>query len=119
MDIKKTTLQFVQKLREAYIGSDAYYKDFQVEFGRNYAKIISVSATGRSSWGYIVLKPGRYQHLRVGDLLKSASWKKPETNKARGNILDGTDMHEWTGPVYLSSNGSASVGKSTTVGLLK
>lgn len=119
MDIKKTTLQFVQKLRETYLPSINYYKDFQVQFGRNYAKIISVSATGRSSWGYIVLKPGKHEHLKVGDLLKSASWKKPETNKARGNILEGTDTHEWTGPVYLSNNGSPSVGRDTIIGLLK
>jgi hypothetical protein len=119
MDIKKTTHKFVQKLRDTYLPSLTHYKDFQVEFGRNYAKIISVSTRSRASWGFIVINPGKHEHLRVGDLLKSASWKKPETNKARGNILDGTDTHEWTGPVYLSSTGVPSVGKNTTVGLLK
>jgi len=56
MDIKKTTYKFVQKLRDTYLPGLTYYKDFQVEFGRNYAKIISLASSSRSVWGYIVIQ---------------------------------------------------------------
>jgi hypothetical protein len=108
MDIKTAIRQYVKALRQKYIDAEGHYADFEIQFGRTYVKIISKSSMvgGRSAWGFIVMNvPKGKEHLHKGDLLKAASWNAPATNVARGNILKGTDMTQWTGPVYVTSKG--------------
>lgn len=62
---------------------------FKVEFepGQSYIRVVQSSDTGqRSSHSFIVKKAGQFP---VGTILKSASWKAPAKNFARGNVLTG------------------------------
>jgi len=76
--------------------------------GQKFQRIINVGGSQRSSHSFIVLKdctvktmPGSKHKtltLRVGDILKCASWKAPALNFVRGNILDGNYGNcRWTG----------------------
>jgi ribulose bisphosphate carboxylase small subunit len=72
--------------------------DFMVEFeqGSSYIRVVQSSRTGqRSSHSFIVVKPGKFP---VGTILKSASWKAPAKNFARGDLLTGNFKRiSWTG----------------------
>jgi len=77
-----------KSLYARFPGSDT---QFVYEAGRKYVKIINLSgAVGhnyRSSHSYVVIgDQGKFKH---GDILKSASWKAPAKNFARGNVLTG------------------------------
>ena len=72
--------------------------------GSKYIKIITGSSGGKSVWGFVVNSKtdGKFKY---GDILKSASWKAPARNFARGNILDDTveslkTKISWTGVRY-------------------
>lgn len=71
---------------------------FRVDFepGSSYIRVVQSSDTGsRSSHSFIVVKPGKF---KVGDILKSASWRSPAKNFVRGNIFDKTfNRIRWTG----------------------
>ena len=41
------------------------------------------------------------EKFKKGDLLKAAGWAAPARNAARGNILKGGYVINWTGPLYL------------------
>ena len=59
--------------------------------GPRYVRIVSVSSQ-RSAWGFV--------DKTTGDVLKSAGWKSPAKNFARGNIFDdqhGCGRVRWTG----------------------
>jgi hypothetical protein len=66
--------------------------------GKIYAHVISTREDGsRSSEAFIVLSDtGKF---KTGDILKSASWKAPAKNFARGNVFDPVSYkhHRWTG----------------------
>ena len=71
---------------------------FAYETGRKYVKIIMSRANGtaESSHSWVVIgDQGKFKH---GDILKSASWKSPAKNFARGNVLTGNFKHiRWAG----------------------
>ena len=73
----------------------------EVSYGSKYIKIVTGKNGGnRSVWGFIV-NTDKDKKFKKGDLLKAAGWAAPARNKARGNILDGGYVINWTGPLYL------------------
>jgi len=76
-----------KSLYARFPGSDT---QFVYEAGRKYVKIISQNVyfpPNRSSHSYVVIgDQGKFKH---GDILKSATWKAPAKNFARGNVLTG------------------------------
>ena len=70
-------------------------------YGSKYIKIITGKHGGnRSGWGFIVITD-KDKKFKKGDLLKAAGWAAPARNAARGNILKGEYVINWTGPLYL------------------
>jgi hypothetical protein len=77
-----------------------FTRELVVEFdmGNKFIKVIvghstnGVPDTGRSSHSFIVL--GEYKGakniFKHGDILKSASWRAPAKNFARGNIMENS-----------------------------
>lgn len=64
----------------------------EFDFGAKFIKVI-VGHTGdtqRSSHSFIVINEykGAKNTFKHGDILKSASWKAPAKNFARGNVLE-------------------------------
>ena len=82
--------------------NDAMKADFvegwDVKSGSKYVKIMTDN--GGSAWGFIV-KTDTDKKFKKGDILKCAGWAAPARNKARGNVLEGNYLINWTGPVYL------------------
>jgi len=89
-------------------GQGFRYDIFADKAGSKFQRIWKTSWGQKSSHSFIVLKactvktmPGSKNKtltLRVGDILKCASWKKPALNFVRGNILDGNYGNcSWTG----------------------
>ena len=73
----------------------------EVSYGKKYIKIITGKHGGnRSVWGFIV-NTDEDKKFKKGDLLKAAGWAAPARNAARGNILKGGYVINWTGPLYL------------------
>ena len=73
----------------------------EVLYGSKYIKIVTVKHGGqRSVWGFIV-NTDKDKKFKKGDLLKAAGWTAPARNAARGNILKGGYVINWTGPLYL------------------
>ena len=73
----------------------------EVSYGKKYIKIITGKHGGnRSVWGFIV-NTDEDKKFKKGDLLKAAGWSAPARNAARGNILKGGYVINWTGPLYL------------------
>ena len=75
---------------------------FVFEEGRNYIKLVREQSYDQniddihiSVLGFIVKKVPKgidnktNEPFKIGDMLMAASWSKPATNFARGNILDG------------------------------
>tara|TARA_B100000131_G_scaffold175621_1_gene169660 strand:+ start:75 stop:446 length:372 start_codon:yes stop_codon:yes gene_type:complete len=78
---------------------------YGVTKGSKYLKIVSyddANGEGASVWGFINKGNPKFN---VGDILKSAGWKTPALNKARGNILEGYNVlarpNRIYGPDYL------------------
>jgi len=73
-----------KSLYARFPGSDIQYV---FEAGKKYVKIISHYGTQMSSHSFVVI--GDQGKFKNGDILKSASWKAPAKNFARGNVLTG------------------------------
>lgn len=69
--------------------------------GQKFLRIINNSWGQRSSHSFIVIKAHKTSSgldLKVGDILKCASWKAPALNFIRGNILEPNYGNcAWTG----------------------
>jgi len=73
----------------------------EVLYGSKYIKIVTGKHGGqRSVWGFIV-NTDKDKKFKMGDILKPAGWAAPARNAARGNILKGGYVINWTGPLYL------------------
>ena len=73
----------------------------EVLYGNKYIKIVTGKHGGqRTVWGFIV-NTDEDKKFKKGDLLKAAGWSAPARNAARGNILKGGYVINWTGPLYL------------------
>lgn len=68
------------------------------EVGSKYIRVVTSNGSSRSVHSFIVREDG--PKFKKGDILKSASWKTPAKNQARGNIF-GTYHISWTGAEYL------------------
>ena len=73
----------------------------EMVYGSKYIKIVTGKHGGqRSVWGFIV-NTDKDKKFKMGDILKPAGWAAPARNAARGNILKGGYVINWTGPLYL------------------
>jgi len=79
---------YVKEIQEAYHNSDFWCPDgkhqdkhtFSVEYGRKFAKII------HTSWGSGSVHC--FVEIANGNIHKAATYKAPQKNGLRGNILD-------------------------------
>ena len=78
-----------------------FEKNCSVRPGQNYIKVIR----DNSVHAFVIKKltaKTEAKGFKVGDILKPAGWQAPALNKARGNVLEGNFLINWTGPLYLS-----------------
>ena len=97
-DMDSALQDYADFLKAEYVSRGASWaksgfdRQLVVEFdkGLKFIKVIvghstdGVRDSSRSSHSFIVLKSDKFQY---GDILKSASWKAPAKNFARGNVL--------------------------------
>ena len=97
-DLDSALQDYADFLKAEYVSRGASWaksgfdRQLVVEFdkGSKFIKVIvghstdGVRDSSRSSHSFIVLKSDKFQY---GDILKSASWKAPAKNFARGNVL--------------------------------
>ena len=98
-DLDSALQDYADFLKAEYVSRGASWaksgfdRQLVVEFdkGSKFIKVIigystdGVRDPSRSSHSFIVLKSDKFQ---FGDILKSASWKAPAKNFARGNVLE-------------------------------
>ena len=78
-----------------------FEKNCSVKPGQNYIKVIR----DNSVHAFVIKKltaKTEAMGFKIGDILKPAGWQAPALNKARGNVLEGNFLINWTGPLYLS-----------------
>lgn len=95
---------YVKHLQNNYdtIASGQFVR-FTYEIGRKYVHVImnhyhhfDGRPTQRSSHSWVMLADDK--KFKFGDILKSASWRAPARNFARGNVLEGNFTHiKWAG----------------------
>ena len=78
-----------------------FEKNCSVQPGQNYIKVIRENAVHAFVIKKLTAKT-EAKGFKVGDILKPAGWQAPALNKARGNVLEGNFLINWTGPLYLS-----------------
>ena len=86
---------------EEQVRNEMVYKfvnGLSLEVGSKYIRVVTSNGSSRSVHSFIVREDG--PKFKKGDILKSASWKTPALNQARGNIF-GQYHTNWTGADYL------------------
>ena len=63
--------------------------------GKKYIKVVQENGV----FCFIVKED--FKHFKKGDILKAAGYNAPALNSARGNVLSGNYLIQWTGPLYL------------------
>jgi hypothetical protein len=96
--------EYVQHLQDNYNTiASGQFVEFTYEVGRKYVHVImqhlhhfDKTPTQRSSHSWVMLADDK--KFKVGDILKSASWKAPARNFKRGNVLSGDFKQiKWAG----------------------
>ena len=67
----------------------------KVSQGKKYIKVVQENGV----FAFIVKED--FKHFKKGDILKAAGYNAPALNSARGNVLSGNYLIQWTGPLYL------------------
>ena len=67
----------------------------KVTQGKKYIKVVQENGV----FCFIVKED--FKHFKKGDILKAAGYNAPALNAARGNVLTGNYLIQWTGPLYL------------------
>ena len=104
-DIKSDATKFIKSLNQKYNKDpkgEHFSYTFDGKFGSKFVKILAkpIIGAGLSAWGFIALQDQSNKGIKVGDLMKAASWNAPAKH-ARGNILTGTANYDRYGPAYL------------------
>lgn len=87
--------EYLEHLRKDYGDNGWSNKKFYYQVGRKYIHII-MEDNQRCSHSWVVVVPDA--KFKFGDILKSASWKAPAKNFARGNVVEGNFQHiRWCG----------------------
>jgi endo-1,4-beta-mannosidase len=92
-DLDSAIQGYVEHLQDNYnTTASGQFITFTYEIGRKYAHVImnhfhhyDNTLTQRSSHSWIMLQDDK--KFKLGDVLKSASWKAPARNFKRGNVL--------------------------------
>ena len=63
--------------------------------GKKYIKIVQDTVV------FCFIAKEDFKHFKKGDILKAAGYNAPALNSARGNVLSGNYLIQWTGPLYL------------------
>ena len=63
--------------------------------GKKYIKIVQDTGV------FCFIAKEDFKHFKKGDILKAAGYNAPALNSARGNVLSGNYLIQWTGPLYL------------------
>jgi hypothetical protein len=96
-DLEKGVMDYIAHLQINY-DSQGYKcggRQFIFEKGHKYIHVI-MQDNQRSSHSWILMKDDK--SFKRGDILKSATWRGPARNFARGNVLCGGFKHiQWTG----------------------
>ena len=69
----------------------------KVSQGKKYIKVVRENGV----FAFIVKED--FKHFKKGEILKPAGYNAPALNSARGNVLTGNYMIQWTGPLYMDS----------------
>ena len=77
--------------------ADNWDSKTKVSIGKKYIKVVQENGV----FAFIVKED--FKHFKKGDILKAAGYNKPALNSARGNVLTGNYMIQWTGPLYMDS----------------
>ena len=89
--------KFMPASRNAEMNEE-FHNGWKIKKGSKYTKIST--RNGGNAWGFVV-NTDTDKKFKKGDLLKCAGYKAPARNAARGNVLDGGYLINWTGPLYL------------------
>ena len=76
---------------------DNWDKKTKISQGKKYIKVVQENGV----FAFIVKED--FKHFKKGDILKAAGYNAPALNSARGNVLTGNYMIQWTGPLYMDS----------------
>ena len=69
----------------------------KVSQGKKYIKVVQENGV------FCFIVKEYFKHFKKGDILKAAGYNAPALNSARGNVLTGNYMIQWTGPLYMDS----------------
>ena len=103
--LSEESIEKVEWLKEYHAEKEAEFAmRLAWNVGREYIKLVKgegEGTMGTSVHSFIVVSKDKKFGFQFGDILKSASWKKPATNYSRGNLLNGTESYadnvHWTG----------------------
>ena len=76
---------------------DNWDKMIKITNGKKYIKVV------RDNGVFAFIVKEDFKHFKKGDILKPAGYNAPALNSARGNVLTGNYMIQWTGPLYMDS----------------